>query len=103
MYGGLTAKNSRLCRVQPPGAAPETSNVGVSSVFPIPPQPAQRAADMEWRFWGPAGARPPGHTISRRGSDTAEPIISPHGPLCENPASAFAPRPAFTDTYKGHL
>src|SRR5206468_1144189 len=39
-----------LCRVQPPGAAPEPSNSGDSSVFPIPPQPVQRAADTERRF-----------------------------------------------------
>jgi hypothetical protein len=34
MYMGLTVKNSRLCRVQPPGAAPEPSNSVGSSVFP---------------------------------------------------------------------
>src|SRR5438477_4892736 len=67
MYGGLTAKSSRLCRVQPPGAAPETSNGGVSSVFPIPPQPAQRAADKEWRFRARAASGPRVHIIPRDG------------------------------------
>jgi hypothetical protein len=33
MYGMLTANNFRLCRIQPPGAAPELSRFGNSSVF----------------------------------------------------------------------
>ena len=36
MYGMLTANNFRLCRIQPPGAAPELPRFGNSSVFPFP-------------------------------------------------------------------
>jgi hypothetical protein len=36
MYEVLTANNFRLCRIQPPGAAPELSRFGNSSVFPFP-------------------------------------------------------------------
>src|SRR3954447_18575747 len=61
----LTAFNSRLCRVQPPGAAPETSNSEDSSVFPIPPQPAQRAADKERRFRARAVSGPTVPSYSR--------------------------------------
>ncbi len=35
MYKLLTANNFRLCRIQPPGAAPELSRFGNSSVFPL--------------------------------------------------------------------
>ena len=35
MYEVLTANNFRLCRIQPPGAAPELSRFGNSSVFPL--------------------------------------------------------------------
>src|SRR5262249_14196968 len=34
----------RLCRIQPPGAAPELSGFGNSSVFRPPLRPARRAA-----------------------------------------------------------
>jgi len=49
MYEGLTA-NIPGCvafslPVQRRNLVPRDS-----SVFPIPPQPAQRAVDMEWRF-----------------------------------------------------
>ena len=47
-----------MCRVQPPGAAPEPRLSRDSSVFPIPPQPAQRAVDMEWRFRARAASSP---------------------------------------------
>ena len=70
MYRGLTAKNSRLCRVQPPGAAPEPSNFEDSSVFPIPPQPAQRAADKERRFRARAASGPRLPSCSRDGFPT---------------------------------
>ena len=35
MYEVLMANNFRLCRIQPPGAAPELSRFGNSSVFPF--------------------------------------------------------------------
>jgi hypothetical protein len=35
MYEVLTANNFRLCRIQPPGAAPDFSRFGNSSVFPL--------------------------------------------------------------------
>ena len=38
-----------------------------SSVFPIPPQPAQRAADKEWRFRARAASGPRSPTCSRDG------------------------------------
>jgi hypothetical protein len=47
-----------LCRVQPPGAAPEAPISEISSVFPIPPEPAPRAAVKERRFRARAAARP---------------------------------------------
>ena len=63
----LTAK-SRLCRVQPPGAAQEALKSGDSSVFPALPQPAQRAADKEWRFQARAASGPRSPSRSRDGS-----------------------------------
>ena len=48
MYEVLTANNFRLCRVQPPGAAPELSRFGNSSVFPFPSKSsAVRGSEVE--------------------------------------------------------
>ena len=103
MYRGLTAKNSRLCRVQPPGAAPETSSCGVSSVFPIPPQPAQRAADKERRFRARAASGPRLPFCSRDGFDSAQPIVGPQGAGMRSPAGALAPRRAVSERQGGKL
>ena len=43
-------------------------NLGDSSVFPIPPKPAQRAADKEWRFRARAASGPRSPACSRDGS-----------------------------------
>ena len=48
MYEVLTADNFRLCRIQPPGAAPELSRFGNSSVFPFPSKTsAVRGSEVE--------------------------------------------------------
>jgi hypothetical protein len=97
MYSMLTANYSRLCRVQPPGAAPEPFSED-SSVFPIPPRPAQRAAEQERRFRARAASGPRLPSCSRDGFRHG---ITDYPDRTRSdmrwPASALAPRRVFSD------
>jgi hypothetical protein len=65
---GADGLNSRLCRVQPPGAAPvPPNNVRGASVFPVPSRPAQRAAGPRRRFRAQVAPAPRSLSCSRGG------------------------------------
>jgi hypothetical protein len=81
-----------------------TFNSGDSSVFPIPPQPAQRAADTERRFRARAASGPRLPSCSRDGfRDGITDYPDPSGPDIRWPADASAPRRAFSDRQGGAL
>jgi len=67
MYKGLTAKTPGCVAFSLPVQRRNLRNFGDSSVFPIPPQPAQRAADKEWRFRARAASGPRLPSCSRDG------------------------------------
>jgi len=67
MYGVLTANYSRLCRVQPPGAAPEPPFWDDSSVFPALPEPARARAAQEGTVPEPERRPIPGTHAPRDG------------------------------------
>ena len=67
MYKGLTAKTPGCVAFSLPVQRRNFRNLGDSSVFPIPPQPAQRAADKEWRFRARAASGPRLPSCSRDG------------------------------------
>ena len=99
MYRGLTAKTPGCVAFSLPVQRRNLRNLGDSSVFPIPPRPAQRAADKERRFRARAASGPRLPSCSRDGlrdgvTDYPDP---PMGPICKQPASALAPRRAFSD------
>ena len=73
------AKNSRLCRVQPPGAAPETpKSKEISASFPpLPPASASRAADGSDGFKPERRPVPGHHLVPGTVSDSTRPIIGP--------------------------
>src|SRR5581483_2644686 len=56
---GADGQNSRLCRVQPPGAAREPPIKEISASFRPLPKPARAARLKKWRFQARAGARSP--------------------------------------------
>src|SRR3979411_1067145 len=58
MYRGLTANTSVWVACSLPVQRRSLRNFRDSSVFPIPPQPAQRAADKERRFRARAASSP---------------------------------------------
>jgi len=58
MYRGLTAKTPGCVAFSLPVQRRNLRKFGDSSVFPIPPQPAQRAADKERRFRARAASSP---------------------------------------------
>jgi hypothetical protein len=68
MYRGLTVKTPGCVAFSLPVQRRNFRNLGDSSVFPIPPQPAQRAADKEWRFQARAASGPRLPSCSRDGS-----------------------------------
>ena len=68
MYKGLTVKTPGCVAFSLPVQRRNFRNLGDSSVFPIPPQPAQRAADKEWRFPARAASGPRLPACSRDGS-----------------------------------
>jgi hypothetical protein len=67
MYGGLTAKTPGCVAFSLPVQRRNFRNFEDSSVFPIPPQPAQRAADKERRFRARAASGPRLPSCSRDG------------------------------------
>ena len=67
MYKGLTVKTPGCVAFSLPVQRRNFRNLGDSSVFPIPPQPAQRAADKEWRFPARAASGPRLPPCSRDG------------------------------------
>jgi hypothetical protein len=67
MYKGLTVKTPGCVAFSLPVQRRNFRNLGDSSVFPIPPQPAQRAADKEWRFPARAASGPRLPSCSRDG------------------------------------
>ena len=102
MYRRLTAKTPGCVAFSLPVQRRSLRNFGDSSVFPIPPQPAQRAADKERRFRARAASSPRLPSCSRdsvRHGITDYP--DPTGPDMRWPASALAPRRAFSDRQGG--
>ena len=67
MYRGLTVKTPGCVAFSLPVQRRNLPNLGDSSVFPIPPQPAQRAADKERRFRAQAASGPRIPSCSRDG------------------------------------
>ena len=67
MYRGLTAKTPGCVAFSLPVQRRNLRISEDSSVFPIPPQPAQRAADKEWRFRARAASGPRLPSCSRDG------------------------------------
>ena len=67
MYRGLTAKTPGCVAFSLPVQRRNLRNSEGSSVFPIPPQPAQRAADKERRFRARAASGPRLPSCSRDG------------------------------------
>jgi hypothetical protein len=67
MYRGLTAKTPGCVAFSLPVQRRKLRNIGESSVLPIPPQPAQRAADKERRFRARAVSGPRLPSCSRDG------------------------------------
>jgi hypothetical protein len=67
MYKGLTAKIPGCVAFSLPVQRRSLQIFGDSSVFPIPPQPAQRAADKERRFRARAASGPRLPSCSRDG------------------------------------
>jgi hypothetical protein len=70
MYEGLTANTPGCVAFSLPVQRRNLRNLGDSSVFPIPPQPAQRAADKERRFRARAACGPRLPSCSRDGFKT---------------------------------
>ena len=102
MYGGLTANTPGCVAFSLPVQRRNLRYFGNSSVFPIPPQPAQRAADKEWRFRARAASGPRLPSCSRDELQTRHNRLSgPQGPDMRWPASASAPRRAFSDRQGG--
>jgi hypothetical protein len=84
MYEGLTAKTPGCVAFSLPVQRRSLRNFGDSSVFPIPPQPAQRAADKERRFRARAASGPRSPDCSRdrfRHDITDYPGLN--GPICD--------------------
>jgi hypothetical protein len=67
MYKGLTVKTPGCVAFSLPVQRRNFRDLGNSSVFPIPPRPAQRAADKEWRFPARAASGPRLPACSRDG------------------------------------
>ena len=67
MYKGLTVKTPGCVAFSLPVQRRNFRNLGASGVFPIPPQPAQRAADKERRFPARAASGPRLPSCSRDG------------------------------------
>jgi len=67
MYRGLTVKTPGCVAFSLPVQRRNFRNLGASGVFPIPPQPAQRAADKERRFPARAASGPRLPSCSRDG------------------------------------
>ena len=67
MYKGLTVKTPGCVAFSLPVQRRNFRNFGDSSVFPIPPRPAQRAADKERRFRARAASGPRLPSCSRDG------------------------------------
>jgi len=67
MYGGLTANTPGCVAFSLPVQRRNLRSLGDSSVFPNPPQPAQRAADKERRFRARAAYGPRLPSCSRDG------------------------------------
>jgi hypothetical protein len=67
MYKGLTVKTPGCVAFSLPVQRRNFRDLGASSVFPIPPRPAQRAAAKEWRFPARAASGPRLPSCSRDG------------------------------------
>src|ERR1700754_2388376 len=83
MYRGLTAKNSRLCRVQPPGAAPEPSISKIPASFRSLHRPAQRAADKEGGFEPERRRSQVTILFQGRLQTRHNRLYGPQGPICD--------------------
>jgi hypothetical protein len=84
MYRMLTAKTPGCVAFSLPVQRRNLLSTGDSSVFPIPPQPAQRAADKERRFRARAASGPRSPICSRDGfrhGRTDYPGLK--GPICD--------------------
>src|SRR5579872_1601991 len=64
---GADGQNSRLCRVQPPGAAREPPIKEISASFRPLPKPARAARLKKWRFQARAASAPRSPACSRDG------------------------------------
>jgi len=95
----------RLCRIQPPGAAPELSRFGNSSVFRSPLRPA-RCAAARWSGPSPGGGRFPDTTFPGRFGQRHNPLPGPLIPrerFVIPKASALAPCLASSNWLRGGL
>ena len=116
MYGVLTANTPGCVAFSLPVQRWNLQERRGQRVFPVPPQPAPRAADMEWRFEPERRPVPDTFCVARGGlrhgrTDYSAPEHDPEnwkpvfreghgqtrGPICDWPASAFAPRRAFSE------
>ena len=95
MYKGLTAKTPGCVAFSLPVQRRNLS--GDSSVFPFPPQPAQRAADKEWRFRARAASGPRLPSCSRDGlrDGATEYQDPPTGPDMRTAGECFGAAPGF--------
>jgi hypothetical protein len=101
MYKGLTVKTPGCVAFSLPVQRRNFRNLGASSVFPIPPQPAQRAADTERRS-SPSGVRSQVTILFQGRLQTRHNRLSgPQGADMRWPASALALCRAFSDRQGG--
>jgi hypothetical protein len=122
MYGVLTANTPGCVAFSLPVQRRNLQARRSQRVFPVPPQPAPRAADMEWRFEPERRPVPDTFCVARGGlrhgrtdysalehdpEDWLPVFRTGHtqtrGPICEWPASASAPRRAFSEGCGGNL
>ena len=84
MYKGLTVKTPGCVAFSLPVQRRNFRDLGNSSVFPIPPRPAQRAADKEWRFPARAASGPRLPACSRDGfRNGAADYQGREAPICD--------------------
>jgi len=102
MYRGLTVKTPGCVAFSLPVQRRNLHSED-SSVFPIPPRPAQRAADKERRFRARAASGPRLPSCSRDGFRHGKTDYWAARPDMRWPASALAPRRAFSDRQGGAL
>ena len=95
MYKGLTAKTPGCVAFSLPVQRRSLRNFGDSSVFPIPPQPAQRAADKERRFRARAASSPRLPSCSRDSQTRHNRLSGPHRARYAMAGERFGAAPGF--------